>query len=246
MIRGGASERGEDGVGEDHVPGKVDERTIETFKGRIGSPIRPSILTINKRELDQGEIVDSINEVFGFTCSEMIIVFFMSELNHIKVATNKPRNPIGGSNLFELFQEGGSELRNRGSIDIRNADGEIGGSFRQEDREGRWGSVVVSEREKRVVPRRQEATRGPRGRMRATDIQGTGQEGRELRGGEFRQLSFLQQHQVGRGGKQLSKNITVFLGISKPTNIPKTKGVGPTHDPLSTPKGSGRSTYKDF
>jgi hypothetical protein len=46
---------------------------------------------------------------------------------------------------------------------------------------------------------------------------------------------------MGRGGEQLSQNITAFFRISKTTNILKTKGKGSTHGPLSTPKGSGRN-----
>ena len=60
MIRGGASERRKDGVGEDSIPGKVDERAVNTFKSRIGSPIGPSIQAINKRKLNKGEIIDGV------------------------------------------------------------------------------------------------------------------------------------------------------------------------------------------
>jgi len=48
------------------------------------------------------------------------------------------------------------------------------------------------------------------------------------------------------GGKQLSQNVTAFLRITQSTNIPKTKGKCSTHDPYSTPKSSGRTTYKDY
>jgi hypothetical protein len=115
----------------------------------------------------------------------MVIVFLMCKPDHVEITAHKPRNPVGGRNFFEILQEIRPKLWRRGSVNICNAGREIGGGFREEDRKSEGGGVVVGAREQGVVPRCQEATRGPCGRNKAIVIQSPGEEGGELGGGEF-------------------------------------------------------------
>jgi hypothetical protein len=65
----------------------------------------------------------------------MIVVLLMSKPDHVEITAHKPRNPVRGCNFFKVLQESRPELWSRRSVNIRNADREIGGGFRKKDKE---------------------------------------------------------------------------------------------------------------
>jgi hypothetical protein len=58
VIRCGAGERSEGGIGEGKVPSLVKECSIKTSKDRRGTFIGPGVKTIEQGELKEGEVPD--------------------------------------------------------------------------------------------------------------------------------------------------------------------------------------------
>jgi hypothetical protein len=196
MVRSGASKGGEDGIREDGIPSKIDECPVNTLQSGAGSPVRPSELAIDQRQLDEGEVVDSIIEGISFPGSEVVVILFMSKPNHVKIIAEKPKNPISRGDLFEFLHKDRSGLWGRWGINVCNADRQIRRSFSKIDRQSGRRGDVMSAREG-VGPSRQETTCRAGGRQKAVVIQGTWHERRKLSRSKIRQLGFLKQHQMG-------------------------------------------------
>jgi hypothetical protein len=103
MVRSASSEGGENGGGQNGVPGEVNEGTIKSFQSWSASSVRPSVHPIEQRELNEAKIVDAIIEGFSFRPSKVTVVFLMSISDHVEVSIDQPGKIFRRGDAFELI-----------------------------------------------------------------------------------------------------------------------------------------------
>lgn len=89
------------------------------------SSIRPGILTVQEGQLNKTKIVDGVIEHLGFMMSEIAVILFMGKPYHVEVSTNQPRSVSGWGDTFEFIKESWPKVRNRRSVNIGYAEGEV-------------------------------------------------------------------------------------------------------------------------